>query len=205
VGLVAGGDGSGVDREGLRVVPEAAPNVAQDSTPPAGQGEVGAPGAQGAPAAPTGGDRGRVGGRKGTFRALRSRPFRLYFAGQVASASGTFVQQTAIAWLVLRITGSPAELGLVLAVGGVPSLLLGPWGGTVADRVSLRGLLIATQTTYGLLAGVLWVLAIAGPRRRLAASMSRVRGNRQSVSRAGPPGAWRQGGRAAGRWTGPPR
>ena len=75
-------------------------------------------------------------------RALGSRPFRLYFAGQVASASGTFVQQTAIGWLVLRLTGSAAELGLVLAAGGVPSLLFGPWGGTVADRINLRGLLI---------------------------------------------------------------
>jgi hypothetical protein len=57
-----------------------------------------------------------------TFRALRSRPFRLYFAGQVASASGTFVQQTALGWLVLRLTGSATDLGLVLAVGGVPPL-----------------------------------------------------------------------------------
>ncbi len=142
-----------MDREGLRVVPEAAPDVADESVQPAEQG------------ARTGtapGDHVRTAGRRGTFRALRSRPFRLYFAGQVASASGTFVQQTAIGWLVLRLTGSPAELGLVLAVGGVPSLLFGPWGGTVADRVNLRRLLIGTQTVYGVLAGLLWVLAVAG-------------------------------------------
>ena len=72
------------------------------------------------------------------------------------------MQQTAIGWLVLRLTGSAAELGLVLAAGGVPSLLFGPWGGTVADRVNLRGLLIGTQTAYGVLAGVLWALAVAG-------------------------------------------
>jgi predicted MFS family arabinose efflux permease len=121
-----------MDREGLRVVPEAAPEGTADSS------------------------------RRGTFRALHSRPFRLYFAGQVASASGTFVQQTAIGWLVLRVTGSAAELGLVLAVGGIPSLLFGPWGGTVADRVNLRVLLIGTQTVYGMLAGLLWALAVAG-------------------------------------------
>ena len=69
------------------------------------------------------------------------------------------VQQTAIGWLVLRLTGSAAELGLVLAVGGVPSLLFGPWGGTVANRVNL---LIGTQTAYGVLAGLLWALAAAG-------------------------------------------
>jgi len=42
-------------------------------------------------------------GRRDSFRALNSRPFRRYFAGQVASASGTFLQQTAIGWLVLQL------------------------------------------------------------------------------------------------------
>ena len=72
------------------------------------------------------------------------------------------MQQTALGWLVLRLTGSAAELGLVLAVGGIPSLLFGPWGGTVADRVNLRRLLIGTQAAYGVLAGLLWALAAAG-------------------------------------------
>jgi MFS family permease len=97
-----------------------------------------------------------------SFRALKSRPFRLYFAGQVASASGTFLQQTAIGWLVLQLTRSPASLGLVLAAGGIPSLLFGPWGGSIADRVDLRRLLIATQTAFGVLAALLWILAAAG-------------------------------------------
>jgi len=100
--------------------------------------------------------------RGGSGRALRSKPFRLYFGGQVASASGTFLQQTAIGWLVLQLTHSAAALGLVLAAGGVPSLLLGPWGGSIADRVDLRKLLIATQIAFGLLAGLLWALAAAG-------------------------------------------
>jgi len=142
-----------MDREGLRVVPEAAPDV---------EGESAAPAEHGARTRTAPGDQARAAGRRGTFRALGSRPFRLYFAGQVASASGTFVQQTAIGWLVLRLTGSAAELGLVLAVGGVPSLLFGPWGGTIADRVDLRRLLICTQTAYGALAGLLWALAVAG-------------------------------------------
>jgi predicted MFS family arabinose efflux permease len=142
-----------VDRDGLRVVPEAVPGVAQDSAQPAEQGAL---------TEPTAADQAQTVRRRRAFRALRSRPFRLYFAGQVASASGTFVQQTALGWLVLRLTGSAAQLGLVLAVGGVPSLLFGPWGGTIADRVSLRGLLIGTQTAYGALAGLLWALAAAG-------------------------------------------
>jgi MFS family permease len=142
-----------MDREGLRVVPEAVPDVEEGSAQPSGPG---------APTETPPGDHVRTISRRGSFRALGSRPFRLYFAGQVASASGTFVQQTAIGWLVLRLTGSAAELGLVLAVGGVPSLLFGPWGGTVADRVNLRRLLIGTQAAYGVLAGVLWALAVAG-------------------------------------------
>ena len=85
-----------MDREGLRVVPEAVPDVEQESVQAA---EPDAPTETGP------GDQVRAASKRGTFRALRSRPFRLYFAGQVASASGTFVQQTAIGWLVLRLTG----------------------------------------------------------------------------------------------------
>jgi predicted MFS family arabinose efflux permease len=151
--MIASSDGSAMDREGLRVVPEAAPQVADESAQPA---------AVGAPAETGPGHHDRATTQPKAFRALASRPFRLYFAGQTVSASGTFVQQTAIGWLVLRLTHSPAELGLVLAVGGVPSLLFGPWGGTVADRVNLRRLIIGTQTTYGALAGLLWLLAVAG-------------------------------------------
>src|ERR1700734_1290425 len=121
-----------MDRDALGAVPEAAPRA----DVPAG------------------------GMRKGSFPGLRSPPFRLYFGGQVVSASGTFVQQTAIGWLVLKLTGSASSLGLVLAVGGLPSLVLGPWGGTIADRVDLRKLLIVTQTLFGLLAATLWVLAV---------------------------------------------
>jgi MFS family permease len=124
-----------VDRDGLTVMPETSPSLAPG--PPA--------------RAP-----------RGTFRALHSRPFGIYFAGQVASASGTFLQQTAIGWLVLQLTHSAGALGLVLAASGVPSLLFGPWGGAIADRVDLRRLLIATQVIFAVLAGLLWALAAAG-------------------------------------------
>ncbi len=100
--------------------------------------------------------------RRNAFRALRSRPFRLYFAGQAISSSGSFVQQTALGWLVLKLTGSASTLGLVLAAGGIPNLLFGPWGGTVADRVDLRKLLVVTQSTFAVLAAALWLLAASG-------------------------------------------
>jgi MFS family permease len=88
--------------------------------------------------------------------------FRRYYLGQIASASGTFLQQTATGWLVLELTGSASALGLVLAVGGLPSLLLGPLGGTLADRVDNRRLLLITQTLFGLLAAALWLIAATG-------------------------------------------
>ncbi|MFC3962032.1 MFS transporter [Nocardia jiangsuensis] len=100
--------------------------------------------------------------RANAFRALRSVPFRWYFGGQIASVSGTFVQTTAIGWLVLGITGSPASLGLVLAASGVPPLLFGPWGGVIADRVDLRTLLIGTQAASAVLAVALWLAAASG-------------------------------------------
>ena len=109
-----------------------------------------------------GGETATTASGRSSFRALRSRPFRLYFGGQVVSASGSFLQQTAIGWLVLELTGSPSDLGLVLAASGIPSLLFGPWGGAVADRVDLRKLLLGTQTLYCLLAALLWVLALTG-------------------------------------------
>jgi MFS family permease len=125
-----------MDREGLSAMPESGP-VAGSGIPAAGRATS-------------------------SFRALRSHPFRLYFGGQVVSASGSFLQQTAIGWLVLELTGSASDLGLVLAAGGIPSLLFGPWGGAVADRVDLRKLLIVTQTLYCVLAALLWALALAG-------------------------------------------
>jgi MFS family permease len=123
-----------MDRDTLAAMPEAAP-----------QGDIPPPSV-----------------RKGSFRALRSRPFRRYFGGQVVSASGTFLQQTAIGWLVFKITGSASSLGIVLAAGGLPSLLLGPWGGVIADRFDLRRLLLVTQSTFCVLAAALWIFAAAG-------------------------------------------
>ncbi|HZZ50611.1 MAG TPA: MFS transporter [Pseudonocardia sp.] len=136
-----------MDRDALSVVPEASPIV-----PGASAAAQEVLDAARSPAAP----------RPSAFRALGHRPFRLYFAGQIASASGTFLQQTAIGWLVLRLTGSPASLGLVLAAGGLPSLLFGPWGGTLVDRVDVRRLLVGTQLLLGLLAAALWTATAAG-------------------------------------------
>jgi MFS family permease len=97
------------------------------------------------------------------WTALRYRNYRWYFAGQVASVSGTFLQTTALGWVALQTTGSAAMLGLVIAAGSLPTLLIGPWGGVIVDRFDLKRLLIVTQISFGILAGVLWAISAAGP------------------------------------------
>jgi MFS family permease len=88
----------------------------------------------------------------GMFAALTVTNFRFYLAGQAISLPGTWMQTVAQSWLVLQLTGSGAALGLVAAAQFLPVLLLGPYGGLVADRVNKRRLLLATQATLGLLA-----------------------------------------------------
>ena len=79
------------------------------------------------------------------LRALRSRDFRLYFAGQLVSVAGTWMQQIAMAWLVYRLTDSAWMLGLLGFASQVPILLLGPLGGVWSDRVDRRRLMMLTQ------------------------------------------------------------
>jgi MFS family permease len=97
-----------------------------------------------------------------TFRSLRVRNYRLYFAGQVVSMTGTWMQWVAQGWLVLRMTGSGFLVGAVTATQFLPMLLGGAYGGVIADRVDKRKLLIGTQSTAGLLALILGVLVSTG-------------------------------------------
>jgi len=95
-----------------------------------------------------------------TFSSLRVRNFRLYFIAQLISVSGTWMQAVAQAWLVLHLTGSGVDLGIVVGLQFLPMLLLGPFGGLVADRVNKRNLLFVTQTAGGLLALALGILVV---------------------------------------------
>ena len=94
------------------------------------------------------------------FAALAVPNFRLYFAGQAVSLVGTWMQVVAQSWLVLQLTNSGVLLGLVAAAQFLPVLLLGPYGGLVADRVGKRGLLLGTQSALGLLALLLGLLTV---------------------------------------------
>ena len=102
------------------------------------------------------------GAARTTFRSLRARNYRLYFAGQIVSVSGTWMQSVALGWLVLKITGSGTWLGLVIACQFLPMLVLGPFGGVIADRVDKRRFLIVTQALAGGLALALGVLVATG-------------------------------------------
>ena len=95
------------------------------------------------------------------FGALQVHNFRLWFVGQTISVSGTWMQTTALGWLVVQLTGDGVALGTMLALQYLPLLLLGPLGGSLTDRYDVRHLVIATQTALGLLALVLWFIVIA--------------------------------------------
>jgi MFS family permease len=91
--------------------------------------------------------------------SLRVRNFRLYFIGQFISISGTWMQSIAQALLVLTVLhGTAVDLGITIALPFLPMLLLGPFGGLLADRSDKRAVLYATQSVAGVLALTLGLL-----------------------------------------------
>lgn len=105
---------------------------------------------------------GRRGSGKGSFRALNIRNFRRYFAGQMVSTIGTWMQMLAQAWVVLQLTDSAAALGLTVALQSLPILVVGAYGGVIADRLDNRQLLRITNTAGIAQAGCLCVLQLTG-------------------------------------------
>ena len=97
-----------------------------------------------------------------TFSSLHNRNYRLYYVGQVISTSGTFMQSIAQDWLVLKLSNSGTALGVVTALQYLPILLLGSYGGLIADRFPKRKILFITQGIAGLLALVLGALVVTG-------------------------------------------
>jgi len=99
----------------------------------------------------------REAGRR-TFRAITVRNYRLYFTGQVISVSGTWMQTVAQAYLILfPLHGTGVDVAIATSLQFLPLLVLGPFGGLIADRVDKRKVLYATQGVAGLLALVLGV------------------------------------------------
>ena len=94
------------------------------------------------------------------FSSLRIPNFRLYMAGLTVSVAGNWMQNVAVGWLVLQLTGSGTVLGAVTAARYAPLLLLGAWGGLVADRHDKRLLLRLAAITQLVVAAVLGVLTM---------------------------------------------
>jgi len=97
-----------------------------------------------------------------TFSSLRLRNYRVYAIGSLVSNIGTWMQNTAQAWLVLELTGSGAALGITVALQLLPTLLLSPAGGVLADRFPKRTVLRIMQIAMAVPAAVLGVLAVTG-------------------------------------------
>jgi MFS family permease len=98
-----------------------------------------------------------------TFRSLRDhRNYRLFFSGQVVSVSGTWMQNVALAWLVIQLSHSPLAVGALAFCRFVPFTAFGLLSGVLADRVDNRRLVMATQTASMLLSAALAALALSG-------------------------------------------
>jgi MFS family permease len=80
-----------------------------------------------------------------TFKAFRSRNYRLYFAGQSVSLIGTWMQKTAVSWVIYTLTHSTFMLGLTLFASQFPSFIFSLMGGVVSDRYNRYRVLITTQ------------------------------------------------------------
>lgn len=92
------------------------------------------------------------------FKALQSRNFKLFFYGQSVSVIGTWLQKTAVSWMVYSITGSVFLLGLATFLSMIPSLFLAPLAGSIIGRYNRHRTMIVLQTLAMLQAGTLALL-----------------------------------------------
>jgi hypothetical protein len=94
--------------------------------------------------------------------ALRERNFVLYVIGQFTSQLGSWIELTAVSWIVYEMTNSPFLLGLVGLFRATPTILLALYGGAMADRLPRRVVLMCTESTMLMLSLTLGILAVTG-------------------------------------------
>jgi MFS family permease len=100
---------------------------------------------------------------KRTFASLRHyRNYRLFFAGQVVSVTGTWMQNVASAWLIVQLTHSSFQVGVLALATFLPFTLFGLFAGTIVDRIDARRLVLGTQLLQMLIASALAAVALAG-------------------------------------------
>jgi MFS family permease len=97
-----------------------------------------------------------------SFNSLEVPNYRRYFAGQVISLSGNWMQNVTALWLILTLTNSGFAVGLTTALQFLPMLLFGAWGGLLADRFPKRKLLFVTQTLMTIPAAGLFLITFLG-------------------------------------------
>ena len=98
-----------------------------------------------------------------TFRSLhRHRNYRLFFAGQIVSLAGTWMQNIALAWLVIELSGSALAVGALAFCRFAPFLLLGLVAGVLIDRFDTRRLLVVTQALAMVVSVVLAIVTLTG-------------------------------------------
>jgi MFS family permease len=101
--------------------------------------------------------------RARTFRSLRRhRNYRIFFTGQLVSLAGTWMQNVALAWLVIELSGSPLAIGALAFWRFVPFTLFGLVAGVVADRIQSRKLVMATQASAMAISIALAVVTLTG-------------------------------------------
>jgi MFS family permease len=97
-----------------------------------------------------------------SFASLRIPNYRRFFVGQLVSISGNWMQTVAEIWVILALTGSGLAVGFTTALQFLPLLLVGAWGGLIADRVPKRRLLITTQALHVIPPLALFALVVTG-------------------------------------------
>jgi MFS family permease len=100
--------------------------------------------------------------RVSPFRPLRHRGFAIIWAGAFVSNIGTWMETVAVGVYVTQTTGQSGWTGTIAALAYVPTVVLGPLGGALADRFDRRRYLAAIALLQMLLAGLLALLAAAG-------------------------------------------
>jgi MFS family permease len=103
---------------------------------------------------------GKAGGRATSWQVLRHRRFRRYFIGSLVSNLGTWLQNTAQMLLAYKITHSVFAVGLIAFFQFSGFLLIGPWAGTLANRMGMKRVLIGTQVLSAIVAGSLALLIL---------------------------------------------
>ena len=96
------------------------------------------------------------------MRALRHRDYRLFFVGALASNSGNWIQNLAVPFVLFELTGRSLFVGLAGFAQFIPAFVLGPLGGSLADRLDRRRLLIGTQLAMAIAAALLWLAWAVG-------------------------------------------